>query len=58
MYWFDPSHVFVHCYHMVILLNNYFFILVRVCIWVLGLYNLEVLGVLMGSLEFFYLDYG
>ena len=28
------------------------FILVRLCIWVLGSYKLEALKVLMGSLEF------
>ena len=33
-------------------------ILVRVCIWVLGFYKLEALGVLMGSLEFGSLDCG
>jgi hypothetical protein len=33
-------------------------ILVRVSIWILGLYKLEALGVLMGSLEICSLDCG
>ena len=34
------------------------YILVRVCIWALGFYKLEVLGALVGSLEFCYLVCG
>ena len=29
------------------------FILVMICIWTLGFYKLEALGVLMGSIDFF-----
>ena len=37
---------------MVIVLNDYYGVLVRVCIWILGFYKLKALGTLMDFRKF------
>ena len=38
-------------FHLFLHMVKVMYVLVRVCIWVIGFYNLEVLGTLMGFLE-------
>jgi hypothetical protein len=46
----SSNHVFIYCWHIIIISMTTMSIIVRVCIWVLGFHKSEALGQLIGCL--------